>query len=69
MAEDEKPRTLKLDLLDLAVLESVELAVDDRTFLNAPADPNDPAYDPLMAPAEPAILSGAKPCDSDACYY
>jgi hypothetical protein len=59
-----KPRTLKLDQLELAALESVEIALNDRTgALNATATT---AADPAQALAyqQPVlVLSGFLPCE------
>ena len=57
-----KPRTLKLDQLELAALESVEIALNDRTpgmgtTMTTLAEPN-----MAIAPQEP-VLSGFAPCD------
>jgi hypothetical protein len=59
-----KPRTLKLDQLELAALESVEIALSDRTAamgttMTTLAEPNGA----LAAYEDPMVLSGFLPCE------
>jgi hypothetical protein len=59
---DERPTTLKLDMLELTVLESVEITMQERG--GSPAEPQvagDPNF--MISPMEPAALSGFAPCE------
>ena len=60
-----KPRTLKLDQLELAALESVEIALSDRsaamgTTMTTLAEPNGAL---AAAYQDPMVLSGFLPCE------